>query len=59
MHSNELSPLYLELTDDEKPALIELLCDAIEGSRFPPSPQSAAIQRPTRGIEPAADAPRP
>jgi hypothetical protein len=29
----------LDLTDDEKAALIELLCETIEGSRFPLSPR--------------------
>ncbi len=38
----------LDLTDDEKAALIELLRGTIDRDRFPLSPRVRAVQGPTR-----------
>ena len=45
-----------DLTDDERQALVALLTDAIEASRFPLSPRTEPLQRiraKRRGEEPA------
>ena len=48
-----------DLTDDDKAALAELLCETIEGSRFLPSPRIRRLKAILDKLDPPGSAPSP
>jgi hypothetical protein len=48
-----------DLTDDEKAALVELLCETIERDRFPLSPRVRGIKAILAKLDPPAPRPEP